>query len=96
LYEEGDSLGFDFKQVVFTNETPARIGDERGMQRVWCKEDERFEDDVKKDCNCRECCLQFYRAFRYDYKGPCYTYFEEIKEQNQSAEVALVKENAQR
>ncbi|KAF1363980.1 hypothetical protein EJ07DRAFT_101794, partial [Lizonia empirigonia] len=64
--------------------------------RVWCKEAERFEDDVKKDRNRRECCLQFYGAFRYDNKGPCYTYFEETKEQKQSAEVALGKENAQR
>ncbi|KAF1354196.1 hypothetical protein EJ07DRAFT_168386 [Lizonia empirigonia] len=82
-YKEGDGLGFDFRQVVFTDETPARIGDERGMQRVWCKEAERFEDD-------------FYGAFRYNNKGPCYTYFEETKEQKQSAEVALGKENAQR
>ncbi|KAF1360998.1 hypothetical protein EJ07DRAFT_164613 [Lizonia empirigonia] len=87
-YKEGDGLGFDFRQVVFTDETPARIGDERGMQRVWCKEAERFEDDVKKDHNRRECCLQFYRAFRYNNKGPCYTYFKETKEQKQSAEVA--------
>ncbi|KAF1351697.1 hypothetical protein EJ07DRAFT_137197, partial [Lizonia empirigonia] len=84
----------DFRQVVFTDETPARIGDERGMQRVWCKEAERFKDDVKKDRNRRECCLQFYGAFRYNNKGPCYTYFEETKEQKQSAEVALGKENA--
>jgi hypothetical protein len=94
-YEIGDGLGFDFRQVVFTDETPARIGDERGMQRVWCKEDERFDNNVKKDRNRRECCPQFYGAFRYDYKDPCYTYFEETKEEKQSAEQVLVKENEQ-
>jgi hypothetical protein len=56
-YEYGDGLGFDFRDVVFTDETPARIGEERGMQRVWCKENERYDDDVKKDRNRKDCCL---------------------------------------
>ncbi|KAF1972838.1 hypothetical protein BU23DRAFT_568679 [Bimuria novae-zelandiae CBS 107.79] len=95
-YEYGDGLGFDFKQVIFTDETPARIGEERGMQRVWCKEDERYDNYVKKDRNRKDCCLQFYGAFRYNYKGPCYTYFEETEEEKRSADKALRKENAQR
>ena len=95
-YEYGDGLGFDFRDVVFTDETPARIGEERGMLRVWCKDGERYKNDVKKDRNRKDCCLQFYGAFRYDYKGPCYTYFEETEEQKQSAKDALKKENAQR
>lgn len=32
--EEYDSKGYDFTQVVFTDETPARIGEERGMMRT--------------------------------------------------------------
>lgn len=95
-YVYGDGLGFDFRQVVFTDETPARIGEERGMQRAWAREDEVYDDDVKKDRNRRECCLQFYGAFRYDHKGPCHAYFEETEEEKQSAEQALKEENAQR
>jgi hypothetical protein len=66
------------------------------MQRVWCRENERYDDDVKKDRNRKDCCLQFYRAFKYDNKGPCYTYFEETAEQKRSADGELKKENAQR
>ena len=33
-YKYGDGLSFDFREVVFNNKTPARIGEERGMQRV--------------------------------------------------------------
>ena len=31
LHKEYDNLGYDFKQVVFTDETPARIGEEWGL-----------------------------------------------------------------
>jgi transposase len=94
--EYGDGKGFDFTQVIFTDETPARIGEERGMQRVWCKNGEQYDEGVKKDRNRRACCLQFYGAFRYDYKGPCYTYFQETAAEKQLAEEALEKENKQR
>jgi hypothetical protein len=48
-YEYGDGLGFDFRTVIFTDETPARIGKQQGMQRAWYKEGEKYEDDVRKD-----------------------------------------------
>jgi hypothetical protein len=95
-YVYGDGISFDFRVVVFTNETPARIGEQRGIQRVWCKDGEQYDEGVKKDRNRSSCCLQFYGAFRYDYKGPCYTYFEETEAQKRSAEEALAKENEQR
>jgi hypothetical protein len=66
------------------------------MQRVWCKNGEQYDEGVKKDRNRRACCLQFYGAFRYDYKGPCYTYFQETAAEKQLAEEALEKENKQR
>jgi hypothetical protein len=94
--EYDDSKGFDFTQVIFTNKTPARIGEEHGMQRVWCKDGEQYDEGVKRDRNRRACCLQFYGAFRYEYKGPCYTYFQETAAEKQLAEEALEKENKQR
>ncbi|KAI0616958.1 hypothetical protein TUN199_11052, partial [Pyrenophora tritici-repentis] len=95
-YEYGDGKGFKFTEVVFTDETPARIGEERGMQRVWCRDGGQYDEGVKKDRNRRACCLQFYGAFRYNHKGPCYTYIEETAAEKRSAEEALAKENAQR
>lgn len=85
LNEVGDNLGYDFTEVVFTDETPARIGDERGMIRSWCKEDERWDDDVKHDCNRSSCCLQFYASFRYNHKGPCHVYYEETEVEKRAA-----------
>ena len=49
LYKEYDNLGFNFRKVYFTDETPARVGDQRGMSRTWAKEDEVYDNDVKKD-----------------------------------------------
>lgn len=93
-YEVGDGLGYDFTSVVFTDETPARVGEERGMMRVWARSDEKYDDDVRHDRNRRDCCLQFFGAFRYDYKGPCHVYFHETQQEKQVAEELLEKENA--
>ncbi|KAF2622863.1 hypothetical protein BU25DRAFT_494728 [Macroventuria anomochaeta] len=69
--EEYDNKGFNFYGIAYTDEMPAQIGKERGMCRTWCKGDERWDDNVKHNRNCKDCCLQFYGAFRYNYKGPC-------------------------
>jgi len=91
--EVGDGLGFDFRKVVFTDETPARVGEERGMIRTWARDDEIYDDNVRHNRNRRDCCLQFFGAFRYDYKGPCHVYFQETKEEKEIAEAALAAEN---
>jgi hypothetical protein len=95
-YEIGDGLGYDFRKACFTDETPARIGEERGMQRVWCKDGERYDTDVKKDRNRKDCALQFYGAFRYNHKGPCHVYWHETEEEKKDAEEVLKKENTER
>ncbi|KAF2627244.1 hypothetical protein BU25DRAFT_468862 [Macroventuria anomochaeta] len=92
-YEYGDGLGFDFRNVVFTDETPARVGEQRGMQRVWCKDNERYDEGVKKDRSAKYTALQFYGAFRYDHKGPCVIYHEETDAQKHKAEKKLHAEN---
>jgi hypothetical protein len=56
-YETGDGLGFDFRSVVFTDETPARVGEERGMLRTWARDDEVYHNDVRHDRNRRDCCI---------------------------------------
>ena len=71
--------GFDFTQVVFSDETPAWIGEERGMIRTWCREGEQWDDNVKHNQNRKDCCLQFYGYFRHNYKGPCHVYYPETE-----------------
>jgi hypothetical protein len=39
---------FDWHNVVFTNETPAKVGDRRGWHRPWAKKDEAYHPDVKR------------------------------------------------
>ena len=93
LHEEYDNKGFDFHEVVFTDETPARIGEERGMQRTWCKENERWDEGVKHDRNRNDCYLQFYGAFRYNFKGPCHVYHEETEQEKRDAEAHIKRLN---
>ncbi|KAE8821961.1 hypothetical protein PTNB85_10592 [Pyrenophora teres f. teres] len=59
--EVGDGLGSDFKKVVFTDETPVRVGEERGMIRTWVRDDEIYADSVRHDRNRKDCCLQFFK-----------------------------------
>jgi transposase len=90
---EYDNQGFNFYEIAFTDETPARIGEERGMQRTWCKGYERWDDNVKHDRNRKDCCLQFYGAFRYNHKGPCCVYYEETEEEKLAAEAHIKRLN---
>lgn len=88
-YEVSYGLGFEFRKVVFTDETPARVGEERGMIRTWARHYEIYDDDVRHDCNRRECCLQFFGIFRYDHKGSRHVYFQVTKEEKEAVEAAL-------
>jgi hypothetical protein len=95
-YHEGDNLGFDFHTVCFTDETPARVGEQRGMIRAWAKDGEEFHEDVKKTRKAQHLSLMFYGSFMYDHKGPCHVYPRETAEEKAVAAVALAKENAHR
>ncbi|KAF1972142.1 hypothetical protein BU23DRAFT_644949, partial [Bimuria novae-zelandiae CBS 107.79] len=65
-YTYGDSLGFNFRCCVYTDETPARIGEQRGMQRAWFLPEEKYDNDVKHDRISKYFKLQFYGAFTYN------------------------------
>jgi hypothetical protein len=69
-YCEGDNLGFDFHTVCFTDETPARVGEQHGMIRAWAKDGEEFHEDVKKIRKAQHLSLIFYGSFMYDDKRP--------------------------
>ncbi|KAF1964209.1 hypothetical protein BU23DRAFT_417427, partial [Bimuria novae-zelandiae CBS 107.79] len=95
-YKVGDNLGFNFRQCVYTDETPARIGEQRGMRRAWFLPDEKYDCDVKHDRVQKYCKLQFYGAFTYNHRGPCHIYGHEKEDEKVAAEAALAHENAER
>ncbi|KAF2034194.1 hypothetical protein EK21DRAFT_85637 [Setomelanomma holmii] len=73
--------------------TPAQIGDQRGLIRTWCRDDEVYNQDVKKDRKAPGAALQFFGAFRYNNKGPCHVYYHETQEEIDEGERALEWEN---
>ncbi|KAF1937046.1 hypothetical protein EJ02DRAFT_469986 [Clathrospora elynae] len=91
--EEYDNKGYNFHKVVFTDETPACVGEQRGMIRAWCKEGEIYNDDVKKDRKQIGAALQFFGAFRYNHKVPCHVYYLETQVEIEAREQALKWEN---
>lgn len=92
----GDNLGFNFRKVIFTDETPARVGEQRGMKRAWAKEDETYHKDVKRPkIQANYCTLQFYGSFTFNHKGPCHIFGKETMNQKVAAQKALDQENAQ-
>jgi hypothetical protein len=72
------------------------VGEQRGMQRSWFKNGERYEEDVKKDHVQKHSKLQFYRVFTYDYKGPCVIYERETPAEEVLNNAELDAENADR
>jgi len=96
LYKKDDNLGFNFRDVCYSDETPARIGEQRGMQRSWIREGEQYRENVKKPRIQKYCQLQFYGIFTYNNKGPCIIYSKEDKEERWASEAALELENHQR
>ena len=63
------------------------------MCRTWCRGDKRWDNNVKHDRNRKDCCLQFYRAFRYNFKGPCHIYYKETEEEKSKADVHIKQLN---
>ncbi|KAF1995096.1 hypothetical protein P154DRAFT_556935 [Amniculicola lignicola CBS 123094] len=96
LHEIGDNKGFNFRRVVYTDETPARAGDQRGIKRSWCCEGEEYHQDVKRAKIRPVCTLQFYGAFTYNENGPCHIYRKETNEMKHKAGIALKKDNEKR
>ena len=92
-YEVGDNKGFNFQRVCFSNKTPARVGEQRGIKRAWVQPGEEYHDDVKLAKIKPTCTLQFYGAFTYNSKGPCHIYTEETTTQKQLAKKVLELKN---
>jgi hypothetical protein len=91
-----DNKGFNFRRICFTDETPARVGEQRGMMRSWQKDGEWYDDDVKKDRVQKYSQLQFYGAFTYHHKGPCVIYERESELEKTLNTMLLEAENEDR
>ena len=59
------------------------------MQKTQYKGEERQDNNIEYNYNCKDCCLQFYKAFRYNHKGPYYVYFMESKEEKAAAQIHI-------
>jgi hypothetical protein len=75
--------------VVFADETPARIDKERGIQRTWCKEQERWEEGVKHHRHRKDCALQFLWILQIQPQRPLPAYYDETEQEQEAAEVQL-------
>jgi hypothetical protein len=64
------------------------------MIRVWAQNNEIYNDDVWHNRNRKDCCPQFFGAFRYNHKGPCHVYFHETPAEAEVAKKVLELENA--
>ncbi len=87
---------FDWRNVIFTDETPAKIGAQRGWHRSWRKTDETYHEDVKMTRQKKQDTLQFWACFAYGAKGPCHVHHNEEEEEKQMAQQALEEENKER
>ena len=77
---------------MFSDKTPARLGEERGMQRTQCKEFERWDEGVRHDHNRKDYALQLNGSFRYNFRGVCHLYHHETEQEAEDAEVQLKQE----
>jgi hypothetical protein len=95
-YAYGDNLGFNFRLVAYSDETPARVGEQCGMQRAWFRDGERYDEDVKKDRVQKYSQLQFYGIFTYNHKGPCIIFERETPLEKSINDMLLGAENEER
>ena len=87
---------FDPRRVIYTDETPAKVGAVRGFMRSWRKADETYHQDVTKERSKKFSELQFWGCFTYGMKGPCHVWFPEAEDEKKLASFLLAMENKAR
>lgn len=87
---------FHPRRVIYTDETPAKVGAIRGFMRSWRKTDETYHQDVAKERSKKFSELQFWGCFTYGMKGPCHVWFPEDEEEKKLASYLLAMENKAR
>jgi transposase len=84
---------FDWHNVIFTDETPAKVSAQRGWHRSWAKPDERYHPDVKRDQLKTDSELMVWACFAYGVKGPMHVWYPEEEDEKKAAKSALDEEN---
>lgn len=84
---------FDWTLVIFTDETPAKVGIQRGFQRVWRLVDEAYHKDCINPRQKKYSEMQFWACFTHGYKGPCHVWRKESEQEKELAITALSIEN---
>lgn len=84
---------FDWTLVIFTDETPCKVGLQRGFQRIWRKVDEAYVEDCLQARQKKYSEMQFWGCFTHGYKGPCHIWRKESEDEKALAITALSIEN---
>jgi hypothetical protein len=71
---------FNWRNVVFTDETPAKIRDQRGLLHAWAKQDETIHPDVKRAQVKRQSGGMVWACFEYSRKRPINFWYAEEEE----------------
>jgi hypothetical protein len=84
---------FDWRNVIWTDETSVVLGHKRGKSRVW----RRAEEKYKKHCIKRRWKgrkeFMFWGAFSYYIKGPCHIWKDETAAEKKAAKRDLEERN---
>ncbi|KAH7012022.1 hypothetical protein B0J12DRAFT_530036, partial [Macrophomina phaseolina] len=84
----------DWHTVVFTDETPGKVGIVRGFFRCWANIEEAYHPDVVRTRHTKYSEIQFWACFAYNNKGPCHVYFPESSDAKEAAQTDLASRNA--
>ena len=83
-----------WKKVVWTDETPAKVGQKRGQRWITRKRNEAFHPDCVIPKFKKYTDLQFWGCFTTEIKGPCHTFTTETREEKELAVKDLEALNA--
>lgn len=85
---------FDWRNVIWTDETSVILGHRRGSKRVWRRVDERFHNHVirRRWKGVKE--FMFWGAFSYYEKGPYHIWKDESAKEKKAAKADLEARNS--
>ena len=89
--EEGETF---WKKVVWTDETPVKVGEVRGQIWVTRKADEAYHKDCLNTAFKKYTDLQFWACYTREFKGPCHFFARETNIEKKEADEILKQINS--
>ena len=85
---------FDWRNVIWTDETSVILGHRRGRMRVWRRPDEKYDIHCirRRWKGAKE--FMFWGCFSYYQKGPCHIWKDETAKEKKAAVKDLAQRNA--